>query len=115
MLPRMEGGLGEHDSGELHRQAAEAKAERIVAAELRRLGWRQWALEERRKNDPDKLEIAARLRRETTLSVQDIATRTHLRTSKGANRNLYNHTGRGSPPATGQAPPPTKGNPGSTK
>lgn len=104
MLLRMEGGLGEHHSGELHRQAAEAKAERIVAAELRRLGWREGDLESRRKNDPDKLEIAARLRRETTLSVKDIATRMHLGTSKGANRNLHAHMGAGSPPAT-------KGNP----
>ena len=51
----------------------EAKAERIVAAELRRRGWKEGDLAERRKNDPDKLEIAARLRRETTLSVKDIA------------------------------------------
>ena len=87
------------------------KAERIVAAELRRLGWREGDLEERRKNDPDKLEIAARLRRKTTLSVKDIAARMHLGTSKGANRNLHNHLGRGSPPATGQAPPPTKRQP----
>lgn len=115
MLLRMEGGLGEHHSGELHRQAAEAKAERIVAAELCRLGWREGDLEERRKNDPDKLEIAARLRRETTLCVKEIAARIHLGTSKGANRNLHNHMGRDSPPATGQAPPPTNGNPGSTK
>jgi hypothetical protein len=114
-LLRMEGGLGEHHSGELHRQAAGAKAERIVAAELRRLGWKAGDLEERRKNDPDKLEIAARLRRETTLSVKEIAARMPLGTSKGANRNLHNHTGSGSPPATGQAPPPTKGNPDSTK
>jgi hypothetical protein len=36
-------------------------------------------------------------------------------TSKGANRNLHTRMGSGSPPATGQAPPPTKGSPGSTK
>jgi len=115
MLLRMEGDLGEHHSGELHRQAAQAKAERIVAAELRRLGWKEGDLEKRRKNDPDKLEIAARLRRETTLSVKDIAARMHLGTSKGANRNLHNHMRRSSPPAKGQAPPLTKGNPGSAK
>jgi hypothetical protein len=41
----MEGGLGEHHSGELHRQAAEAKAERIVAAGLRRLASKEGELE----------------------------------------------------------------------
>jgi hypothetical protein len=45
MLLRMEGGLGEHHSGELHRQAAEAKAERIVAAGLRRLASKEGELE----------------------------------------------------------------------
>ena len=39
MLLRMESGLGEHHSGELHRGSAEAKAEQIVAEELKRLGW----------------------------------------------------------------------------
>ena len=39
-------------------------------------------------NDPLKLEIAARLRRETTLTVKAIAKRVHLGTSKGANANL---------------------------
>ncbi|MGO9200861.1 MAG: hypothetical protein ACLQM8_10015 [Limisphaerales bacterium] len=72
-------------------------------------------MEERRKNDPDKLEVAARFRRETTLCVKDIAARMHLGTSKGANRNLHNHKGRGSAAAPGQAPAPRKGNPGCTK
>jgi regulator of protease activity HflC (stomatin/prohibitin superfamily) len=67
MLARMEGNLGEHHSGELHRASAEAKAERIVAEELKRLGWAQADLAARRKNEPMKLELAARLRRETTL------------------------------------------------
>jgi hypothetical protein len=39
----------------------------------------------RRKSDPGKLEIAARLRRETTLSIKAIAKPTHLGTSKSAN------------------------------
>jgi hypothetical protein len=86
-----------------------------VAAELRRLAWKEGDLEERRKNDPDKLAIAARLRRETTLSVKDIAARMRLGTSKGANRNLHNQMRPGSSPATGQAPPSTKSKPASTK
>ena len=39
MLLRMEGKLGDHHSGQLHRQAADARAEQIVAEELTRRGW----------------------------------------------------------------------------
>jgi len=48
----------------------------------------------RRKNDPDKLEIAARLRRETTLTIKEIVARMHLGSSKGANSNLHKHMQR---------------------
>ena len=68
----MEGGLGEHHAGELRREAAEAKAERlvVVAEELRRLGRSEEELKHRRKNDAGKLASAVRLRRETTLKHQ---------------------------------------------
>ena len=101
MLLRMSSSLGEHHSGQLHRQAADARAERILAEELSRRGWREADLDQRRKNDPDKLEIAARLRRETTLSVKDIAARVRLGTSKGANTNLHNHMRRSAAPGAG--------------
>jgi REP element-mobilizing transposase RayT len=104
MLLKMEGKLGEHHSGELHRASAEAKAERIVAEELARRGWREADLLSRRKNDPGKLEIGARLRRETTLSVKAIASRVHLGTSKAANAKLHSHMRGGSASNAGQAP-----------
>jgi len=94
--------IGDHHSGQLHCQAAKARAEQIVAEELTGRGWGEEELRQRRKNDPDKLEIAARLRRETTLSVKDIATRIHLGTSKGANANLHKYMRRGSPPGVNQ-------------
>jgi hypothetical protein len=40
-LARLEGKLGAHHSGELRRETAEAKGERIIAEELQRLGWSQ--------------------------------------------------------------------------
>jgi len=46
-------------------------------------------LEGRRKNDPGKLAIAARLRKETILSIKGIAARVRLGTSKSANVNLH--------------------------
>ncbi len=39
MLELMEGKLGENHSGELHRETAEQKANRIICEELSRLGW----------------------------------------------------------------------------
>ena len=57
--------------------------------ELRRLGWRETDLANRRKNDPAKLAIGARLRRETTLTLKAIAQRAHLGTSKSANSTLH--------------------------
>src|SRR6266566_5126547 len=77
-------------AGELHQEAARAKAERIIAEELQCHGWQEQDLVCRRKNDPTKLEIAARLRRETTLSVKEIAARAHLGTSKRRTPNCTN-------------------------
>ncbi len=57
--------------------------------ELRRLGWDQRELALRRKSDPGKLTMAARLRRETMLSLKAIAARVGLGTSKGANVRLH--------------------------
>jgi REP element-mobilizing transposase RayT len=89
LLKQMEGKIGEHHSGGLHRESAEAKAQKIIAEELKRLGWRKNELSRRRKGDPAKLVIAARLRRETTLSIKQIAERVQLGTSKSANARLH--------------------------
>jgi putative transposase len=69
---------GEHHYGEEVRESAEAKGERLVAAGLARAGWREADLELRRKGDGVKVELAARLRRETTLGWHWIAKRLHM-------------------------------------
>jgi hypothetical protein len=89
MLEEMEGKLGEHHSGGLHRETSEGRAERIIAEELARLGWTENALAMSRKSDPAKLAIGARLRQQTTLSIKSIAARLHLGTSKSANARLH--------------------------
>ena len=89
LLEQMEGKLREHHSGELRRESAVAKAERIVGEELARMGWTEADLAARRKHAPEKLALAARLRRETTLSIKAIAARVHLGTSKSANAQLH--------------------------
>jgi len=80
-LPReqeLDGQLGQHHFGQMRLEVAQAKAERIVGEELRRLGWQQADLGWRPKRDRRKLQIAVRLRQETTLSVKQIAARLHL-------------------------------------
>jgi REP element-mobilizing transposase RayT len=89
MLEKMEGRLGENHSGELRRETAQGKGERIVAEELKRLGWKQKELAVRRKGDPGKLAIAERLRKETTLTIKDIAARVQLGSSRSANARLH--------------------------
>jgi hypothetical protein len=65
-----------------------------MAEQLERYGWQEDDLSCRRKNDPAKLEMAARLRRETMLSINAIAARVHLGTSKTANSKLHRPGGR---------------------
>ncbi len=52
----------------------------------------------RRKSDPGKLALAARLRKETTLTVKRIAALVHLGTSKSANVRLHSYMHRGNQP-----------------
>jgi REP element-mobilizing transposase RayT len=89
LFQSIEGELGENHAGELHHQSSTARAERIVGEELARLGWTEAILATERKNAPEKLALAARLRKETTLTIKQIAARVHLGTSKGANANLH--------------------------
>ena len=89
MLELMEGKLGENHSGELHRETAEQKANRIICEELSRLGWQESDLTARRRSDPGKVAIAARLRQETTLPIKWIAARLQIGTAKGAKSVLY--------------------------
>lgn len=88
-LARMESSLGQNHAGQLRFETAQAKADRIVAEELQRLGWSSAELVGRAKNDPDKLAIAMRLRRETTLSIKAIAARVELGTYNTANARLH--------------------------
>ena len=89
LLERMAGKLGEHHAGDLKRESEEARGERIITQELKRLGWQAKTLKERAKSDPDKLAIAARLRRETTLTLPWIAGRLHAGSWKSLNALLY--------------------------
>jgi len=93
MLALTDGKLGEGHCGEVRRASAEVRAERIMGEELERLGWRREELAARRKGDPAKLAIAARLRKETTLTIKSIAARLYLGTSRSAHVRLHGWMG----------------------
>jgi REP element-mobilizing transposase RayT len=84
LLTRINEKAGSWHYGEELRESAEAKAERIVSEELKRLGWEPKDLANRRKGDRGKVAMAKRLRAETTMTLVWIAgrlnmgTKTHL-------------------------------------
>ena len=92
LLESVEPQLGEHHSGSLRLETAAAKAERIVAEELRRPGWSDGVLAARPKADPHKLAMAARLRGETMLTGAQIAQRLHCGSWKSLRNKLYLRT-----------------------
>ena len=72
----------------MRRGSAEVRAERVIAEELRREGWTEADLVARRKSDPVKLALAARLRRETTLTMAWIAARLQTGTRQSTTTRL---------------------------
>jgi hypothetical protein len=74
---QMRASRGDHYGLEL-READEVHAEKLVKAELRRRHWPEGELARRRKGDPQKVEIAWRLRRETPMTLKWIAARLHM-------------------------------------
>lgn len=83
-LQALDGQVGQHHFGRMRLEVAQAKAEPIIGEELCRHSWQEADLVSRRKRDPCKLAIAVRLRKETTLSVKEIAARLHLGTPGSA-------------------------------
>jgi hypothetical protein len=75
--------------GEELRESAEAKAQRIVAEELRRRRWKESTLADRRKGDAGKVAMARRLRAETTMTLGWIAERLQMGTKTHLAHLLY--------------------------
>ncbi len=89
LLAQMSERLGAEHYGEERLETAEAKAERIIAEELKRRKWREAELTKRAKGDPAKVAIAGRLRAETTVTVAWIAERLSMGTASYLNNRLY--------------------------
>jgi putative transposase len=73
LLQQMESKLGRHHGGPERQETAQSRAERLLAEELERRGWSAAQLAQRRKGDREKVSIARRLRRETTMTLDWIA------------------------------------------
>jgi len=82
LLERLHGRLGPNHSGEMREEADRVRAEAIIGAELKRLRWKEADLSRRAKSDPGKLALAARLRRETTRTIEQIASRLRMGSRK---------------------------------
>jgi hypothetical protein len=80
LLAQMSGKTGEHQGGEEKQESAEQQAERMVLGELSRRRWAEDELKRRRKGDREKVKMAARLRRETTMTLKWIAERLSMGT-----------------------------------
>ena len=87
--------VGSHHYGSDRSESSQERARRMIAQELKRLGWAENELTRRRKGDRHKVALARRLRAETTMSLAWIAGRLRmgswsyvsnlLKTTKSAN------------------------------
>lgn len=75
LLEQRGGKLGRHHGGEERRETEEARAERILAHEVKGRRWAANELAKRRKGDREKVRIARRWRGETTMTMEWIAKR----------------------------------------
>jgi putative transposase len=80
---------GPNHFGEELNEAAESKARRIIEEELRAALWTEAELLRRKKGDSTKLAIATRLRAETTVTLQWIASQLHMGTKTHLSHLLY--------------------------
>ena len=78
LLAQMHDGFGAHHGGEEREESCQAQAERVLAAELKRLRWTKEDLAKRRKGGVGKARLAQRLRKETTMRLVWIAERLHM-------------------------------------
>ena len=89
LLAQMSERLGAEHYGSERAESDEEKAERIIAAELRRRGWTEETLRQRAKGDVGKVKVAERLRAETMRTVEWLARRLHLGSRAYAHHLLW--------------------------
>ena len=86
---------GPEHYGQEIRESGEEKANRTIQDELKQMGWDKDELRQLPKGDPEKVRIAVRLRKETTMTLGWIAqalhmgTKTHLSKAKGVGSQYH--------------------------
>ena len=78
LLDRLPGSIGEHHHARERSQTDEQKAEAIILARLKKLGWGKTELAARRKSDRQKVALARVLRSQTPMSLKWIARRLEM-------------------------------------
>ncbi len=91
LLAQMSERLGAEHYGDERAETEEARAERIIAEELKRRRWQGADLQTRPGGDAAKVALAARLRSETTLTVEWIAERLGVGSRGYLNHLLYRY------------------------
>jgi hypothetical protein len=81
--------MGAEHYGEERQEAALAKAERMVAEELKKRRWKHAQLDQKPKGDREKIKMAERLRCETTMTLAWIAERLRMGTKTHLAHLLY--------------------------
>jgi len=89
LLAQMSERMGAEHYGEERTETAEARAEQIIAEELKRRRWKEAALRTWPKGDAVKVALAARLRTESTMTVGWIAERLGMGSRGYLNHLLY--------------------------
>jgi hypothetical protein len=87
ILDRIEGKCGENQTWREREESMEQRAERIIAEGLKEAGWNAEMLKRERKGHPVKVELARKLRRETTVTLRWIAENLNM----GRWTNVSNH------------------------
>ena len=90
LLDRLEGKFAGNHQARERMETEEEKGERIVMQELKRQGKSEGDLSLLRKGDAMKVEIAQRLRKETTMSLKWIAARLQMGSWTHVSNRLYN-------------------------
>jgi putative transposase len=78
LLDRLPRSVTEHHRGRERNQTDEQRAEAMIAARLKKLGWANSELAARRKSDPHKVALAREVRSQTTMSLKWIAQRLEM-------------------------------------
>src|SRR5882724_10597489 len=78
LLDRIPGSVSEHHQARERSETDEQKAEALISARLKKLGWAKSELAARRKSDPYKVALAREVRSQTTMSLKWIAQRLEM-------------------------------------